>query len=34
VEEENERFAATLPARDRVRHLLNADPLQIDWTGR
>jgi hypothetical protein len=30
VEEGIERFAAALPARDRVRHLLNANPLHID----
>jgi hypothetical protein len=33
VEEGIERFAATLPARDRVRHLLNANPLHIDGDG-
>jgi hypothetical protein len=33
VEEGIERFAATLPARDRVRHLLNANPLHIDRHG-
>jgi hypothetical protein len=30
VEEGIERFAAALPARDRVRHLLNGNPLHID----
>ena len=29
VEQGIERFAATLPARDRIRHLLNANPLHI-----
>jgi hypothetical protein len=33
VEEGIERFAATLPARDRIRHLLNANPLHIDRHG-
>lgn len=28
-----ERFAATLPARDRIRHLLNANPLHIRADG-
>ena len=30
VEEGIERLAATLPTRDRIRHLLNANPLHID----
>jgi hypothetical protein len=30
VERGIERFAATLPAQDRLRHLLNANPLHID----
>jgi hypothetical protein len=33
VEEGIERFAATLPAQDRIRHLLNASPLHIDIDG-
>jgi hypothetical protein len=33
VEQGIERFAATLPARDRIRHLLNANPLHIDIDG-
>ena len=33
VEEGIERFAATLPAQDRIRHLLNANPLHIDREG-
>jgi hypothetical protein len=33
VEQGIERFAATLPARDRLRHLLNANPLHIDRDG-
>ena len=33
VEEGIERFAATLPAQDRLRHLLNANPLHIDVHG-
>ena len=33
VEEGIERFAATLPAQDRLRHLLNANPLHIDADG-
>jgi hypothetical protein len=33
VEQRIERFAATLPARDRLRHLLNANPLHIDRDG-
>ena len=28
-----ERFAATLPAEDRIRHLLNANQLHIDSDG-
>ena len=30
VEQGIERFAATLPAQGRIRHLLNANPLHID----
>jgi hypothetical protein len=33
VEHGIERFAATLPAQDRLRHLLNANPLHIDRDG-
>jgi hypothetical protein len=33
VEHAIERFAATLPAPDRIRHLLNANPLHIDRDG-
>jgi hypothetical protein len=33
VEQGIERFAATLPAPDRIRHLLNANPLHIDRDG-
>lgn len=33
VEEGIERFAATLPAPQRIRHLLNANPLHIDARG-
>lgn len=33
VEQGIERFAATLPAQDRLRHLLNANPLHIDGDG-
>jgi hypothetical protein len=33
VEEGIQRFAATLPAQDRIRHLLNANPLHIDREG-
>jgi hypothetical protein len=33
VEHGIERFAATLPAPDRIRHLLNANPLHIDRDG-
>jgi hypothetical protein len=33
VEQGIERFAATLPAQDRLRHLLNANPLHIDRDG-
>lgn len=33
VEEGIERFAATLPAQDRLRHLLNANPLHIAADG-
>ena len=33
VEEGIERFAATLPARDRIRHLLNANPPHVDIDG-
>ena len=33
VEQGIERFAATLPARDRISHLLNANPLHIDIDG-
>jgi hypothetical protein len=33
VEEGIQRFAATLPAKDRLRHLLNANPLHIDSQG-
>ena len=33
VEQGIERFAATLPARDRIRHLLNANPLHIRAAG-
>jgi hypothetical protein len=33
VEEGIERFAATLPPRDRIRHLLNANPLHIRADG-
>ena len=32
VEEGVMRFAATLPAQNRLRHLLDADPLHIDST--
>jgi hypothetical protein len=28
-----QRFAATLPAQDRIRHLLNANPLHVDREG-
>jgi hypothetical protein len=33
IEQGIERFAATLPAQDRIRHLLNANPLHIDADG-
>ena len=33
VEKGIERFAAMLPAQDRLRHLLNANPLHIDRDG-
>ena len=33
IEEGIERFAATLPAVQRLRHLLNANPLHIDADG-
>jgi hypothetical protein len=33
VEQGIERFAATLPAQDRLYHLLNANPLHIDADG-
>ena len=33
VEEGIQRFAATLPSQDRIRHLLNANPLHIDREG-
>ena len=33
IEQGIERFAATLPARDRIRHLLNANPLHIRADG-
>jgi hypothetical protein len=33
IEQAIERFAATLPARHRIRHLLNANPLHIDRHG-
>jgi len=33
VEHGIERFAATLPARDRIRHVLNANPMHIDSDG-
>jgi hypothetical protein len=33
VEQAVERFAETLPAQDRLRHLLNANPLHIDRDG-
>jgi hypothetical protein len=33
VEQGIERFAATLPARDRIRHLLSANSLHIDIDG-
>jgi hypothetical protein len=33
VEEGIQRFAATLPAQDRIRHLLNVNPLHIDREG-
>lgn len=33
VEQGIERFAATLPAQHRIRHLLNANPLHIDRAG-
>ncbi|MGZ6631296.1 MAG: hypothetical protein ACXVE6_17490 [Gaiellaceae bacterium] len=33
VEEGIIRFAATLPAPDRIRHLLNANPLHMDRDG-
>jgi hypothetical protein len=33
VEQAIDRFAATLPERYRIRHLLNANPLHIDRDG-
>jgi len=33
VEQGIEQFAATLPEPDRLRHLLNANPLHIDGNG-
>jgi hypothetical protein len=33
IEEGIIRFAATLPAGDRIRHLLNANPLHVDRDG-
>jgi hypothetical protein len=33
VEQGIERFAGTLPEQDRIRHLLNANPLHIDRRG-
>jgi hypothetical protein len=33
VERAIERFAVTLPAQDRIRHILNANPLHIDRVG-
>lgn len=33
VEEGIQRFAATLPSQDRIRHLLNANPMHIDREG-
>ncbi len=33
IEEGIIRFAATLPTRDRIRHLLNANPLHVDPDG-
>lgn len=33
IEQGIEPFAATLPAQDRLRHLLNANPLHIDRDG-
>jgi hypothetical protein len=33
IEEGIIRFAATLPAGDRIRHLLNANPLHVDREG-
>jgi hypothetical protein len=33
VERALEQFAAALPAQDRLRHLLNANPLGIDPSG-
>jgi hypothetical protein len=34
IEQGIERFAATLPAPDRIRHVINANPLHIDCNGR
>jgi hypothetical protein len=33
VEQAVERFAATLPAQNRLRHVLNANPLHLDRDG-
>ena len=33
IEEGIIRFAATLPTRDRIRHLVNANPLHVDRDG-
>jgi hypothetical protein len=33
IEDGIERFAGTLPAGYRIRHLLNADPLHVDRSG-
>jgi hypothetical protein len=33
IEKGIQRFAATLPAQDRIRHLLNANPLHVDREG-
>jgi hypothetical protein len=34
IEESIERFAATLPERYRIRHLINANPLHVDRDGK
>ena len=33
IEQGIERFAATLPAQNRIRHILNANPLHVDRAG-